>query len=291
MFISTNHSLGEIMKQLFVTLLVITLTACASGSKNTQYALHNAIYKGNVSQAQSLINSGTSMSDRDSYGYTPLTAAAMLGKWDIAKVLIEKGVDINAPDGNGYTPLIYAAQSCDVGMVKYLVEHGADPSAKPTDGYSALFYATVECKDCDLGKYLLSLPNVDPLEQIIDSHSLYFWAMEYKNMGMVAAFRKRGITERYLCGDDGVFFEALRKPSKYTPLAGEYHIEVGKEKSFDLAVEDCNQLVVPSKKGLLMAGGPIGYGIGWAVDKVRIPGKFQQCMEVMGFKCLNNNAQ
>jgi len=81
----------------------------------------------------------------------------------------------------------------------------------------------------------------------------------------------------------GTFDESLRAPSRYTPPAGLFEVEQGKENFYQLALEDCNHFVVPYKKGLLFAAGPIGYVAGLAVDKIRVPKKFQECMKVMGF--------
>jgi hypothetical protein len=57
------------------------------------------------------------------------------------------------------------------------------------------------------------------------------------------------------------------------------------EARYQLALEDCNHVAVLYKKGLLFAGGPIGYGAGLLYDQATVPDKFQKCMEAMGFNC------
>jgi len=87
------------------------------------------------------------------------------------------------------------------------------------------------------------------------------------------------------------FSDALRVPSRINPEKGSYIISEGKEKAFTVAVSDCNDLIIPYKTGLLLATGPIGYGAGLAFDAATMPGKFQRCMERMGFKCLKDCKQ
>lgn len=297
--LNRSNSIKEArLKQVFITLLALTLMACAAGSQNAQYPLHNAAYKGDTQKVQEIINSGASIEAQDSNGLTPLLAATMYGKSDAARSLIKMGANVNVKNKEGYTPLLYSSQSCDVETVKLLIENGADLSAAPPYGYTPLHNAA-GCERyygrkgglSDLDEYLLSLPNIDLTTKNSEGRSVYAEAMEYQNMKMVAALRKRGITERFQNSSAGKFDESLRAPSLYVPPAGSFEVEPGNENFYQLAIEDCNHMVVPYKKGLLLAAGPVGYGVGLLVDKVRVPGKFQQCMEVMGFKCLNNSAQ
>jgi hypothetical protein len=42
---------------------------------------------------------------------------------------------------------------------------------------------------------------------------------------------------------------------------------------------------------LLFATGPVVYGASLIADQIRNPEKFQKCMDVMGFNCVNNCAK
>lgn len=283
------------MKKLLIMLIVYGLTACAA---NSQYPLLDAAFKGDTPKVQAMINAGTSIEVKDDKGLTPLLAATMYGKAETARALIQMGANVNVANKEGYTPLLYSSQSCDTETVKLLIEKGADLSAPPPYGDTPLHNAAC-CERfygrkgglLDLDEYLLSLPNIDLTAKNSEGRTVYAAAMEYQNMKMVAALRKKGVTEKFQNSSAGKFDESLRAPSRYTPPAGSFEVEPGRGDFYQLAIDDCNHMVVPYKKGLLLGTGPIGYGVGLAIDKVRVPGKFQECMKVMGFECTNNGVQ
>jgi len=280
------------MKKLLLLVIVSSLTACAA---NSQYPLHNAAYKGETKQVLDMIKAGASIEAKDESGATPLLAATMYGKSDTARTLIEMGANVNVANKEGYTPLLYASQSCDTDMVRLLIEKGADLSATPPYGYTPLHNAAC-CERfygrkgglADLDAYLLTLPGIDLATKNSEGRTVLAEAMEYQNMQMVAALRKKGVKEKFQNSSAGKLDEALRSPSRYTPTPGSFEVELGKEDFYQLAIDDCNHMVVPYKKGLLLGAGPIGYGVGLAIDKIRVPAKFQNCMEAMGFSCKAN---
>jgi len=68
----------------------------------------------------------------------------------------------------------------------------------------------------------------------------------------------------------------------------QFGVPAGKEKAYTNAIYDCNDIIIPYKKGLLIVTGPIGYGAGLVIDAATTPRKFQKSMETMGFKCLKD---
>ena len=274
-------------------LSIILMMGCGAYYAN-QFPLHGAAYGGKTQQVQTMITSGASIESRDKYGMTPILAAASTGQWDTVRALLDMGADINAKDSFGFTAFLYAIQWCDLNMVKLLAERGAETNVKTADGTTTISFV-VYCSDRP--EKTLAMINI-LLEKGCDisatdnqGHTVYWTAMENMYMNMVSILRKKGVTERYQNGTAGGFDEALRAPSRYTPPAGTYVIPSDQEYKYQLAIEDCNHMVVPYKKGLLLTTGPIGYGIGLIIDQVRIPEKFQKCMEVMGFNCANNCAR
>lgn len=277
------------MKKSFIILLVAYgLMGCTA--YNTQYPLHSAASKGNAPQVQAMIKSGAPIEGRDSAGFTPLMSAASYGNLGTVRALVEMGADINIQDSTGMTSLLYAVSSCQPDMVTLLVDRGARTDVKAEYGLTAIHYVVFGCSESP--EKALAIMSI-LLEKgcdisTVDSkgHTAYWTAMEYMYTDMIALLRRKGVTERFQGGSAGGFDEALRSPSFFTPPSGAYFIPEGQENKYQLAIEDCNHIVVPYRKGLLMATGPIGYGIGVLVDKNSVPEKHQVCMEKMGFRAM-----
>ena len=271
------------MKKISVLLLsIIFMTGCTAYHAQ-QYPLHGAAYGGKTQQVQNVIASGVSIESRDKYGMTPILAAASAGQWDAVRVLLDMGADINAKDSSGMTAFLYAVQWCDVGMVRLLAERGAQTNIKTEDGITAIS-SVAYCSDppgkaLDMINILLE-KGCDISSPDGQGRTAYWHAMEHMNINMVAALRKKGVTERYR--NAGGFSEALRVPSRHYPPTGAYIVPSGMENNYQLAIEDCNHMVIGYKTGLLLATGPIGYGVGLMVDQVRVPGNFQDCSGLHG---------
>ena len=67
---------------------------------------------------------------------TPLHAAAMQDREEIARVLLEAGANPNAASANGLTPLHAAAYSGAVDIAALLLDAGADPSSTAKNGWT-----------------------------------------------------------------------------------------------------------------------------------------------------------
>lgn len=63
-----------------------------------------------MDEVQYLIGKGAHVNAEDISGNTPLHAAALAGRFEIAKYLIQNGVDINARNINGKTAQHIAAE-------------------------------------------------------------------------------------------------------------------------------------------------------------------------------------
>jgi hypothetical protein len=79
-----------------------------ASSRHGAVALFNAVTKGQMSVAQSLLKTGVNVNVRTVDGTTPLMAAAKKGYSDLAKVLLDNGADVTARDSKGNTALSIA---------------------------------------------------------------------------------------------------------------------------------------------------------------------------------------
>lgn len=79
-----------------------------SSSRHGAVALFNAVARGQMSVAQSLLKTGVNVNVRTVDGTTPLMAAAKKGYSDLAKVLLDNGADAKARDSKGNTALSIA---------------------------------------------------------------------------------------------------------------------------------------------------------------------------------------
>ncbi|XP_072529152.1 ankyrin repeat and SOCS box protein 13 [Salminus brasiliensis] len=87
--------------------------------------VHKAAYHGQVSQLQSLIQSGASVNIVAVDSITPLHEAAIRGQTQCVRLLLDAGAQVDARNVDGSTPL---CEACSVGSfecVKLLLDYGA----------------------------------------------------------------------------------------------------------------------------------------------------------------------
>lgn len=158
----------EIIKPVFVTIILLTLVGCApsllssvkrgdstavfamleggaevnakNGAGNT--ALHEATLYGRYKIVRILLEAGADPDIKDDAGNTPLHKAALRGSIDIAHLLIESGADLSAKDGFGNTPLHKAVSKGRFEVALLLIESGADVNKKDKVGITPLHWAT-----------------------------------------------------------------------------------------------------------------------------------------------------
>jgi hypothetical protein len=307
------------VKIMLVSIILFAVSGCATSFKSP---LMNAASKGDIETAQKLIKDGADINERNRSGLTPLMMAIEYGKPDAAKVFIQMGADIESKDKSGYTALTYAVLWNKIEIVKLLIEkhanvnvcdssgetpimlaasHGyqsivellidkvADVNAKNNYGMTALHYWAWygPAKSENTIKILIERGADASIKDYYGQTPLKY-AIASKNIDAVALIRTvyQDNDETRLSLDD-----ALRVPSRINPEQGTFSIPAGKEKAYTNAIYDCNEIIIPYKKGLLFGTGPIGYGAALAIDAVTTQGKFQRCMEKMGFKCVNNCAK
>jgi ankyrin repeat protein len=103
-------------------------------------ALRDAAAKGDVATVMALIKKGADVNWRDPqpYAKTPLNAAILGGRLDVAKVLLENGADINYPDISGRFPVYFCHPHRDkekaVELLKFVLSKGGDKDVNREPG-------------------------------------------------------------------------------------------------------------------------------------------------------------
>jgi ankyrin repeat protein len=246
--------------------------------------LMHAVWTGNSETAKILINKGADINKQDKDGHSALTYAVIYSQYELAEVLLRKGANFKSKTKTSETAIHYAASACDIRMTQILIDNGADIDIKTKDSQTALHYAADSC-DGKLTDFLLS-NNANSTIKDATGWTPLRHAIFSKNIDSVAVIRKRTNWQEDI--DSLSMDEALRSPSYYRPEQNMFKVSTDQEAAFKIATTDCNLIVIPNKTGLLFATGGVGYGIGLAADAVTIKGKFQKCMEKMGFECINN---
>ena len=215
---------------------LFAMSACASITS----PLINAAGKDDTTEVQALISKGSVIDERDNSGMTPLMNVANSGHQDIVRLLVEKGSDVNAYDKTGWTPLMWASYKEHLSIVKFLIEKGANIKAKDIYSGTSLIHAAAY-NQADVVSLL-----IDYGADTTIKNSYYNTALRQdlydRNTEAVAVIRKKTrATERV---ESLTMDEALRLPSRYNPPSDAYSIPSGSEKDHQIAIEDCNILVV-----------------------------------------------
>ena len=108
---------------------------------NGETALIVAAHTRNKGIVQALLEAGSDVNARNSYGRTALMGAASRGNPGIAQLLLAAGADVNRKDDQGHTALIWAAMIGHTSLAQILLADGADPYVETERGQTALSLA------------------------------------------------------------------------------------------------------------------------------------------------------
>ncbi len=154
------------------------------GGKLGATGLYRAVKADDLEKVTTYLNAGVepdNVNDDPTYlgtRVTPLTAAAMFGRFEIAKALLDAGADVNQRHEQGITPLGIALRERQIAIVKLLLERGADLSK---DVLSAMpLSLAIQTGDVELIELLLEAgadpnlgnPESNALPPIISAFSL-----------------------------------------------------------------------------------------------------------------------
>jgi ankyrin repeat protein len=111
-----------------ISLFAATALAQVAPS-DTEYAsykgLHAAAAKGDIAAINRLAADKSQLNAQDSYGRTPLMAAAYARRYAAAKALIAAGADLDALENDRYDVVTIASVANDVKMLKIALSAGA----------------------------------------------------------------------------------------------------------------------------------------------------------------------
>ncbi len=125
----------------FIALCTVLLLLIAFISGCVTSPLHNALTKGDVESARSLIAEKKGINVKDKLGRTPLMLAIAKGQEGIVEDLLRAGADVNAETNSGWTPLNYVGWYGHIKIAKLLIERDADLNAKTNLGWTPLMTA------------------------------------------------------------------------------------------------------------------------------------------------------
>lgn len=101
-----------------------------------------AIRQDECTQVKKMLDAGVKPNQYDSFGYTPLTVAAIDKKESCVYYLLQAGADPKIASAAGWTPLIGAAMAGGSGiLIEMLLNYGADINARNQWGCNSLYYA------------------------------------------------------------------------------------------------------------------------------------------------------
>jgi hypothetical protein len=128
------------MKRVILIMVVFALTATLAAAQASEgvVELYNAVYRGDVHEAERLMSNPVDPNAILAFGSdytTPLLAAVWADRPEMVRLLIEMGADPSLADSSGRTPLFLVATcgSCDA--LRELIAAGCDPySCDPRTG-------------------------------------------------------------------------------------------------------------------------------------------------------------
>lgn len=124
---------------LFISLLTLSSLAAAA-----QPDLFQAIRNGvSTARIAAMLHHGAKVNLADEKGRTPLMAAALTGRKDVANLLLKQGARVNVITRAGTTPLMTAVMGGHPDMVTLMLEHQARLEDRDSYGRSALIWATL----------------------------------------------------------------------------------------------------------------------------------------------------
>lgn len=151
--------------------------------------LDSAIYKGNVSIAELLLENGAAKSPYKKN--ESLIDAAVRGHWGLVKLFLKHGADINYSP-HGRTVLDFACEENNHEMVKFLIEKGADIESKK----DSLFTGAASRGHWDMVQLLLEYkPNVNAENNYNDTALLM--AFRQQNLPMLELLVEKGAVIDY----------------------------------------------------------------------------------------------
>jgi ankyrin repeat protein len=110
-------------------------------SQFIDFPLHSAVFNGNYSLVEQLLNGVININETAGETQTPLHIAAQYGHTEIAKLLLDKGAVVDPRDNDERTPLHYAVFNGQTEIARLLLDKGAVVDSKYKNGENLLHIA------------------------------------------------------------------------------------------------------------------------------------------------------
>ena len=104
------NNLKDLILFVLIGIMSLVVNGCAG------LPLHNAMFKGNLDEAQQMIAKQKDIDKPNSLGYRPLHIATDKRQNELFKSLVAQGVTIDPKANNGWTPLMFAVQHGEIAM-------------------------------------------------------------------------------------------------------------------------------------------------------------------------------
>ena len=98
----------------------------------------NAVYAGDITKVEAMLNAGENPNMQDSYGNSPMTLAAFAGHDKVLQTLLDHGGKIDIRDNTGMSPLHCAAYYGRLEVIQVLLTNGAEVNATNRYGFTPL---------------------------------------------------------------------------------------------------------------------------------------------------------
>ena len=122
-------------------LFVVALFGGTTSAETSDTRLIQAVKRGDVTTARTLLRQGVSAKVVDGDGTTALHWAVQADNLDLTKALLAAGAQASAADRYGVTPLAMAAQNGSTAAIETLLKAGANANAVTTAGETILMTA------------------------------------------------------------------------------------------------------------------------------------------------------
>jgi len=113
--------------------------------------IHDYAIQGNFTKIKNLLDNGTSVEEKDEYGYTALILASLNEHFDIVKYLVQHNASVHEKNNYGFTAIM---MSNNFYIIKYLIKCGASINEQSKSRDTALMHA-VYMRRLDIVKLLI----------------------------------------------------------------------------------------------------------------------------------------
>jgi ankyrin repeat protein len=156
-------------------------------------SLFDAVAAGDRIAVERVLADGANVDIRAADQATPLVAAALGGRTDIAELLLSRGADVMARNAGGLTPLHAAAYAGSVPIAKLLLEKGVLLDDAANKGGVTPLMVAGEQNHLEMAEFLLSRgANVNHPE--IHGYLPIVRAIFKGNKDIVRLYKRHGVT-------------------------------------------------------------------------------------------------